>query len=65
MFIYQRGTLVAFGNSGVENSETFTTQVLPADTYSVALQEWRYEDEDGAPADYPEQICFDVTVAPL
>jgi len=65
MFIWQRGALVAFGNSGVENTETFTTQVLPADTYSVSLQEWRYEDDEGAPASYPEQICFDVTVAPL
>jgi len=65
MFIYQRGALVAFGNSGVENSETFTTQVLPADTYSAALQEWRYQDDEGAPVNYPEQICFDVTVAPL
>ena len=65
VFVYQRGALVAFGNSGVENSETFTTQVLPADTYSVALQEWRYSDDEGAPVNYPEQICFDVTVAPL
>ena len=65
MFIYRRGALVAFGDSGDENSETFTTQVLPPDTYSASLQEWRYRDEDGAPADYPEQICFDVTVAPL
>ena len=65
MFIYQQGALVAFGNSGVENTETFTTQVLPAGTYAAALQEWRYSDDEGAPINYPEQICFDVTVAPL
>ena len=65
IFIFQRGALVAFGNSGAENTETFTTPVLQADTYSVALQEWRYADDEGAPINYPEQICFDVTVAPL
>ncbi|MDJ0710541.1 MAG: hypothetical protein QNJ14_09135 [Woeseiaceae bacterium] len=63
MFIYRRGTLVAFGNSGDDNSETFTTQTLPADTYVAALQEWRYEDES-ASSDFPEQICFDVTFTP-
>lgn len=69
MFIYRRGQLVAFGNSGDDNSEVFTTQSLPADTYVVDLQEWRYEDErviggDGASSDFPEQICFDVSMAP-
>jgi hypothetical protein len=64
MFIWRRGQLVAFGNSPDENSETFTTQTLPADTYSVSLQEWRYEDQD-ASSDFPGQICFDVTVTPL
>ena len=63
MFIWQRGVLRAVGNSGDDNVETFTTQVLPADTYAVSLQEWRYED-DSASSDFPERICFDVTVAP-
>lgn len=64
IFIWQSGRLVGLGNSPAENSETFTTAVLPADTYTVSLQEWRYEDDEGAPADYPERICFDVTFAP-
>lgn len=64
IFIWRRGTLVGLGNSGDDNVEILTTQVLPADTYAVSLQEWRYEDEDGAPVGYPEQMCFDVTVAP-
>ncbi len=64
MFVYFNGGLVAFGNSGEENSETFTTQPLPADTYVAALQEWRFEDEDGAPDSYPDRICFDVSFAP-
>jgi hypothetical protein len=63
MFIWRRGALVALGNGPDANSEVLTTQVLPADTYSVSLQEWRYEDES-ASSDFPDQICFDVTVAP-
>jgi hypothetical protein len=63
MFVWLRGGLVALGNGPDANSEIFTTQVLPADTYAVSLQEWRYEDES-ASSDFPEQICFDVTVAP-
>ena len=63
IFIWRRGVLVALGNSGDPNLETLTTQILPADTYAVSLQEWRYEDES-ASSDFPDQICFDVTVAP-
>ena len=63
MFVWLRGGLVALGNGPDANSEIFTTQVLPADTYAVSLQEWRYEDES-ASSDFPDQICFDVTVAP-
>ena len=61
VFMYRNGTLVAFGNSGVDDSETFTTQVLPADTYVVDLQEWRFGDPDKS-SDYPAQVCFDVTM---
>jgi hypothetical protein len=64
IFIWRRGQLVALGNGPNENSEVLTTQNLPADTYSVSLQEWRYED-DAASSDFPEQICFDVTMNPL
>ena len=63
IFIWRRGALVGLGNSGEANVETLTTQFLPADTYAVSLQEWRYED-DSASSDFPEQICFDVTVTP-
>jgi len=61
VFIFLNGSLVAFGNSGVDDSETFTTQVLPADTYVVDLQEWRFGDPDKS-SDYPAQVCFDVTM---
>ncbi len=63
VYIYRNGQRVATGNSGVDDSETFTTPTLPADTYVVDLQEWRFEDED-ASSDYPAQICFDVTMSP-
>ena len=51
------------GLSGVENLETFTTPTLFAgDTYVADLHEWRYEDVDGAPANYPDRICFDYSM---
>lgn len=65
MFIFRQGQLVAVGNGPNDNEEIFTTQTLPADTYVADLQEWRFEDEEGAPDSYPEQICFDVTMSPL
>jgi hypothetical protein len=65
MFIFRRGGIVAIGNGPNENSEVFTTQTLPADTYVADLHEFRFEDEDGASSDFPEQICFDVSMSPL
>lgn len=65
MLIFRRGAIVAVGNGPNENSEVFTTQTLPADTYVADLQEFRFEDEDGASSDFPEQICFDVSMSPL
>jgi hypothetical protein len=63
IFIYRRGQFVAESTTGNANFESFTTPVLPADTYAVYLQEWRFTDES-ASSDFPEQICFDVTVSP-
>ena len=63
MFIYLNGGLVAFGNSGDDDSETFTTQNLAANLYVADLEEWRYGDEDIS-SDFPDQICFDVTMTP-
>jgi hypothetical protein len=61
MYIYLNGEILAVGVSGDDDSETFTTQVLPAGTYVADVHEWRYEDPD-ASSDYPDQICFDVTM---
>lgn len=63
VFVYRDGGLVAFGNSEEEDAEMLTTQPLPADNYVMALQEFRYSDED-ASSDFPEQVCFDVSMSP-
>ncbi|MBT8092998.1 MAG: hypothetical protein KJN77_08175 [Gammaproteobacteria bacterium] len=65
MIIYRRGQPVAEGQSGEENLEVFATPTLAAGAYVADLQEWRYEDSAGAPQDYPNRICFDVTMNPL
>lgn len=63
VYIYRDGALIAFGNSSVDNSEVFTTQgaLIGGEIYSVMIEEWRFDDEDGAPTTYPEQICFNVS----
>jgi K319L-like, PKD domain len=63
VFIYRGPQLVAIGNSGDDDAETFTTNPLPAGNYVMDLQEWRYSDDD-ASSDFPEQVCFDVTMGP-
>jgi len=64
VFVWRNGQLVAFGNSGNDDAEVFATQQsLPADSYVMDLQEWRYSDDD-ASTDYPDQVCFDVMMAP-
>ena len=65
IFVYNRGTLVALGNSGVANEEVFTTQnVLSAgETYVASLVEFRYQDSQ-SPANYPSRTCFDVSMTP-
>ncbi len=65
IYIFSRGQVVAAGVSEVENSETFTTQTLAPGTYVADPRDYRFEDEDGAPANYPAQICFDISMTPL
>lgn len=55
------GVQVAGGFSGEADSETIATQVLPADVYSAYVQEFRFGDEDKS-SDFPNQICFDLTM---
>jgi len=66
MTIYLDGIAVlpfGIGLSGVANLETFTTPTLTAGrTYVADLHEWRYADVGGAPASYPDMICFDYSM---
>jgi hypothetical protein len=61
IYIYMNGEIVAFGVSGDDDLESFTTQVLQPGVYVADVHEWRYEDLD-ASSDFPDQICFDVTM---
>lgn len=63
IFIYRDGVLVAVGQGSVDNTESFVTQstLIGGEIYSVYLEEWRFEDEQGAPTSYPDRICFDVS----
>jgi hypothetical protein len=50
------------GLSGEANEEIFTTpDALPVGDYVMTLVEFRYQDEE-SPEDFPERVCFDVTV---
>ncbi len=61
--IFLNGAIVAQGLSGDDDAESFTTQSLPPGDYVFELREWRYTD-DAASSDFPEQVCFDITMAP-
>lgn len=63
IFVYRDGALVAFGQGSVDNTESFVTQntLIGGETYSVYLEEWRFDDAEGTPATYPDRICFDVS----
>ena len=63
MYVYRNGVEVARGWSGEENLEQFQVSLTAGATYVADLQEWRYED-DSASSDFPEQICFNVAIAP-
>ncbi len=52
------------GLSGDENTETLDTPELAVGTYVIGLNEWRYQD-DAIAADFPDQVCYDVTMNPL
>ena len=66
MEIFRDGQRVAWGLSGVDNAETFTTQstLIAGEIYAVSVEEWRFEDSDpdmGTPNTYPTQSCFDIS----
>ena len=67
MFIQRDGQLVAWGLSGVANTETFTSQntLFAGVTYVADVHDFRFEDVGNAPAGYPDttnnEMCFDIT----
>jgi len=64
-YIYQGGQEIVRGWSATENLETITTPTMQAGaTYTAFLEEWRFEDEEFAPASYPQRMCFDVSFTP-
>ena len=68
VFLYKSGALRGFGRSGAADQEIFDMGLLEAGTYTLAFQDWRYEDgatESDPPAKhpgYPSRVCFDFTL---
>ncbi len=60
--IYQNGSMVWGGFSCEPNREVTTSPVLSG-RYVLEVVEFRYLDED-SPGGFPEQTCFDITIAP-
>jgi hypothetical protein len=75
MWLYQRGNFkntcpdpqcqtLGTGLTGAADAETLNTTTLSAGTYVIAFNDWRYQDENIS-SDYPDRICFDITMNPL
>jgi hypothetical protein len=57
--------LFGSGVTGADNTETLNTVSLPAGTYVIAFNDWRYEDPAYiVPVDH-DQSCFTITRNPL
>jgi len=69
IFVWRQDLLVAIGNDDITptdpiNMEIVETQALATGTYVIELQEWRHIDE-GAASDFPDRVCFDVSIVPF
>ena len=70
-YLYRNGNWLSWpdfgetnsGTSGDADFENLVTIDLSADTYTVAFQDWRYEDPE-ITSDYPERVCFNITANP-
>lgn len=63
--VWRNGQLVAEGLGCEPNQEVTTTASLPVGTYLMDLNEVRHIDPaTNTPGGFPQQICFDVTIAP-
>ncbi len=61
MFLYRNGQWLGDSRSPDDDREQFIMGTLAAGTYTVAIQDWRYEDTEIA-NDYPDRVCFDITL---
>lgn len=61
VFLYRRGVQLGSSRSPDDDREQFAMGVLQPGTYTLAFQDWRYEDTDIA-NDYPDRVCFDITL---
>ncbi|MEJ2258363.1 MAG: hypothetical protein P8X98_15495 [Woeseiaceae bacterium] len=61
VFLYQDGQLLDNGRSPAEDRELFEMGMLQAGIYTLAFQDWRYEDTEIS-SDYPDRVCFDFTL---
>ncbi len=61
VFLYRRGVVLGASRSPDDDREQFAMGLLPAGTYTLAFQDWRYEDTEIA-SDYPDRVCFDITL---
>jgi hypothetical protein len=61
MYIFRNGGFITRGVSGDDDAENFTTPNMVAGTYVADVHEWRFEDPDKS-SDFPDQVCFDVTM---
>lgn len=63
VIVYSSGVIVALGQSGDDNVESFVSQntLFAGQTYVVDVEDWRFADDSGAPATYPDQTCFNIS----
>jgi len=61
VYLYRNGQLLDRGVSPDDDREVALFGSLAAGTYTLAFQDWRYEDIDTA-NDYPDRVCFDFTL---
>ena len=63
LYIWRDGRFIVSGRSGIADQEIIE-RFFDADTYVIEMQEWRHED-DGASNDFPDRVCFDVSMVAL
>ncbi len=64
LYVWRNGGFVISGSSGEADEEVISTGTLPAGTYVIEMQEWRHEDPNAA-SDFPDQVCFDLSIVAL